>query len=404
MGKNHKMKRRMQKWEAVKPNVLLFYICYSVFIISTMFKQVLVLGDVMGQIYQICLVLLALTCIVSISRMPKKKMLLLYLITLLIFVTKITTGSSILLSLWLLIVAGRNIKFDDIVKYDLMIKIPALIILPCLYFSGLTYTNIYHRDGEIRHSMGFANPNTFSTYVMAALAEILYLRRNNLGIFDILLVIVSIFLIDYYADSQTQITCIIVLAVILFINKMTKKKHRSIKANVFKNIGTFIIDHAFSILLILSLCIVGVYSLSPNGAKESLNELSHNRTMFASEMMNEYDVNLFGQKVELIYGDRARQTGEDVRSLDNAYVYLLLMYGLVVTVLYAFFMKKYMQRARLEGNIIRYIMLIYLVGGLMEHFLLLPQTNIFLLYFSYMLYNDMNKNLPREHDMKEIDG
>ena len=324
------------------------------------------------------------------------------MVTILIFVTRITTDNNLLLSLWLLVVAGRNIKLDDLIKYDLIIKIPALIILPCLYFSGLTYVNVHYREGEIRHSMGFNNPNTFSTYVMSVLIEILYLRRSRLGLFDILLAILAIFLIDYYADSRTQIVCIIGLVTILFTNKIMEKRRRPIKMNFFKKIITLVIDHAFTIMLVLSLCFVGIYSSLPSESGESLNNVTHSRISTAAKMMDEYDVNMFGQKVELIYRDRAMQTGEDIKNLDNAYIYMLLTYGLVVTILYAFFMKKYMQKARMDKNIIRYIMLIYLVGGLMEHFCLEPQLNIFLLYFSYVLYNDMGKTIRMKKTENKI--
>lgn len=381
------MMGRLLKDRTIKPNVMLFYFCYTFFMMSVMYKNVLVFGEVIGIIYQICLILLALTCVISISKMPKKRMLALYCVTILVAVIHFTSGSNIWLSLWLLVVAGRGVKFEDVVKYDLLIKIPSLVIIPSLYFAGMTDVNAHYRGGEIRHSMGFTNPNVFSAYVMSVLAEIWYLRRTKFGLLDVMLAVVGIWLIGYFADSQTQVVCIVGFVLVFAGSRIAKKSRKRFEENVIKRVWRFMVDHAFTLGLVFSLCAVGAYATLSDGAREAMNAATHNRLEPAAEMMDEYRVNLFGQKVKLVNSNQASQTGEEVKSLDNAYAYSLLAFGAVATILYAFFMKKYMQKARAEKNVIRYVMLIYLIGGLMEHFCLEPQLNIFLLYFTQVLFD-----------------
>ena len=374
-------------------NKILFYGCYTLFLVSTMLRSVLFLNDAMILMSQVCLILLSLASLVNVMHMGKKKMLILFLITALVASTKVISGSNTPLFMWLLILSARNIKFDNIVKYDLLIKIPLVILVAGFYFSGLTEVNIHIRDGVVRHSMGFTNPNVFSTYIMSIVAEFLYIRRNKLNILDLIGVILSIFIINYYAGSRTQIVCIVLLAVLLYLNKIFGGKKTFIGIpTIAKKITTFLIDHSFSIFFLISLLAVSLFSsYGNNNLLNELNDDISGRITAASTMMEKYEVLPFGQKVEVYTSSNSTLNNNRNQSLDNVYIYILLTFGVVTLLMYGYFMKKYMQWTRAEQSVLRYIMLVYMAGGMAEHFLIEPQLNVFLLYFAVMLFGSLER-------------
>ncbi len=77
---------------------------------------------------------------------------------------------------------------------------------------------------------------------------------------------------------------------------------------------------------------------------------------------------------------------------ESVYIYSLLSYGIIPFIIMCIAMKKYMKTTIKENeDILRTIMLVFLIGGLMERFCIEVQYNIFLLYFSYIIYDNKNK-------------
>lgn len=208
-------------------------------------------------------------------------------------ITKITSKSNTIFILILLIIAAKNIKLEELIKYDLKIKIPFMIIIVVLYFLRMTDVNLHYRNGIIRHSMGFSNPNVFSTYILAIIVEYLYLRRKKVNAKDLIIIIIGIFIIDFYADSRTQIFCLIILALIVYINKYTGKKFLN------NSIVNFIVSNIFIILTIFSLLIIYFYGQG-NDIVQDIDVQTSGRIKQISGVFNEYDVNLFGNKLDLV--------------------------------------------------------------------------------------------------------
>lgn len=360
----------------IKLNVLIFYVGYTIILANLMFQQVYSVVNILGIANIVCLGLLFFNCIINILKIKKKReMIILFVVIILAVITRIISNNSIILMLCLLIISFRNIKFEQIVKYDLCIKTLFLIIVVSCYFLNLTTVNLHYRDGVLRQSMGFSNPNTFSTYILSIVVEFLYLRRAKINIKDFIVIIMSICLINYYADSRTQIVCLIILATILFINKYLKKIVLNSK------LINSIFNNAFLILTVLCLIIIVFYEQG-NELVYSIDEATTGRIKIASEYLDVYDINLFGHNVE------ATSTTEDIVTLDNTYIFLLVSYGIVPLVIMCFFMRTYMKNTSIKNEeIIRIIMLVFLASGLMEKFCIRIQFNIFLLYFANILYN-----------------
>ena len=369
----------------IKFNVLLFYISYTLILFNFMFRQVKGISFILNFASQLGIGILIFICFMNLNKITKKTALILFITVVLALITRIVSGTNTILMMCLLIIACKNIKLESVIKYDLKIKILFLIIVSILYFLNLTNVNLHYRNGVVRHSMGFSNPNVFSNYILSITVEYLYLRKDKIKIKDIVVILISILVIDYYADSRTQILCLIVLAIILFLNKYTKKKFINNKIN------NFIIKNLFLILTIISLMLVYFYNQG-SPLVYSINEQTSGRVRRIAEVMDQYDINLIGNKLNLVTSMQAKLTGEEQVALDNVYIYILLSYGIITFIYLCIAINKFIKYTIIEKeDILRVIILIFLIGGLMERFFVEIQINIFLLYFSHMIYNNKQK-------------
>ena len=376
----------MNKILNTKVNVFLFYFCYTVMLASMMFQQVFVIGSFLTKAYQAIIVILLFVCFMNMSNMNKRRILIAFLTIILAFLTRFISGSNVLLTICLFVIACKDINFDNIVKYDLKIKTLFLIMVIILYFLGMTNVNTHYRNGVVRQSMGFSNPNSFSTYIMSIVAEYLYLHRNKMRIMDFLIAILAIFLIDYYADSRTQIICLAILIMLIVINRIKKVSFE-------KKLVKFFACNSFIFLAVLSIILVNMYN---HGYKitDIINETTAGRLSNPSKFIELYGINLFGYKTNQ---DTQIVLDEDETiTVDNVYMYTLLYYGVIPFIVLCIYMRQYIKYAiKCKENVIIIIMLTFFIGGLMERFCIRLYYNIFLLYFSYMVYG-YNKGLDNK--------
>ena len=231
-------------------NKILFYISYTMLLFSTMFKQVKGIEQLSNIMITIAMIILLICTLYNLQKIKKRDLLIIYIAFGLSFITKIITKNNMIIILLLLIFSLKNIKFNDLLKYDIKIKILFLLIVVALYFGGFTNVNIHYRNGVMRHSMGFSNPNSFSTYIMSIVIEIMYLRNKKIGLIDLIYVILSIYIINYYASSRTQILCLIAFYLLFVLNK---KNVKLIVKNKFLNLilNYIITSNFYSIIQII---------------------------------------------------------------------------------------------------------------------------------------------------------
>lgn len=370
-------------------NKILFYISYTMLLFSTMFKQVKGIEQLSNIMITIAMIILLICTLYNLQKIKKRDLLIIYIAFGLSFITKIITKNNMIIILLLLIFSLKNIKFNDLLKYDIKIKILFLLIVVALYFGGFTNVNIHYRNGVMRHSMGFSNPNSFSTYIMSIVIEIMYLRNKKIGLIDLIYVILSIYIINYYASSRTQILCLIAFYLLFVLNK---KNVKLIVKNKFLNL---ILNNMFWILTFVSILLIILYQQG-NPTVIKLNTLLSKRIATSLAIFDNYDVNLFGNKLYLVTSMQSKLYNVKAVALDNAYIYLLLSYGIVQYFVIGLFIKKYMKYlTNNENNILKFILLVYLISGLMERFFMEYQYNIFLLYFAYLFYS---KNRVKSKD------
>ena len=282
------------------------------------------------------------------------------------FVIYIKTATTILLDMFFVLFGSYNKEFYKLLKYDLIIKIVMTFIIIISYILGFAESEfVVSRDNlYIRESYGFYHPNTFGMYIMMIFFEFVVLNRNKKSIYFSLLGIASIIFIYCTSNSRTSYISIILLLCLIFLvniyERIFKKKHE------FKL--KFAYQWSFLILTILAYVLTRLYSLNIP-IIISLDEFLSNRLYLQALNLDAYHISLFGDNIEVI------------RTLDNAFMKLLINYGLLSIVFFSIIYKLIFSKAINKKNVLLvFVLLVLLYFSFSESYALYIYYNIFYVY------------------------
>ena len=331
---------------------------------------------VSSAVYLFACIVLAFLSFLNLDRANPRRVLLLVITTLALTALSYFTHDTFLVTIWLVILSFKGIDFDETVRFDLAVKFVLFLLVVVLHELGLASSKIIYDGSIMRYSMGFGNPNAFSTYIMSMVVEFLYLRRNRHRILDFIIVVGSIITIFFVAGSRTQIVAI-ACAYLIFLIGFERIR---VPTNM---IIKFVIENLFAIMAVLSIVMAGIYMNNPN-LMSGLDQVLSGRVHISARVIDEYGIDLI-------------KTESDVRELnkltiDNQYIYILVVDGVVVTCACSWFMNRYLKYlSEEEKYAIYYIMIIFIITGLVEKICLRPQYDVFLLYASSMVYGNFLK-------------
>ena len=368
----------------------LFYIAYTLFILYSMFSNVKFLSDYRNIVIKIVYVMLILIFIIQSKKYSIKSMIIVIVLSTILITSWIVSKSNTLIPLLLFILASKNMEFKKIVNYSWKLKTIFLFLIIGLYFLGFTDNYyMYREDGTLRSSMGFSHPNAFGIYILSICCEYIYVRYPKLKFIEALSIIGLSFLVSNFSDSRTsQILLIILVLMVMFLNK---RKIEIIFANRFIN---KIVLSLFIIITIVSLGFA--YNYNPNNEfMYKVNKIVSGRIRLANIFLDKYSVNLFGNDLEIVTTKQSKETGEQTQVLDNAYIKIILCYGVSTYLLFALGVYCNFKKAiDSKDYIFCIIFIIYLLLGITENALYYLYENIFLIYISIYLYN---KNQIKEN-------
>lgn len=382
----------------LKIGKILFFIAYTIMMFFWMFTDVKYVSSINKYLIKISYLIIVLSSIFQFSKKDiKDKKNIFFLIAFICSaIAWIISDSSTLAILILFIIAARNIEFDSIVRYDIKIRIAFTIVIILFYVIGFTDNYImYREDGTIRSSMGFSHPNTFAIHVFLICAEFIYLRYKIITWKDYVLVIAISFLVDFLSDSRASQIAIFLLLAGTFLCKITKSK--ILENVVIKNL----IPYLFILFTILSLILCIFYN-SDNFIMEKIDDILSGRIRLAKEFLEEFKITPFGNNLELIGEENAKEKDVEPRVLDNAYINIILQYGIINYIILAFIMYKILKISLKEKNyIFCIIMCVYIIRGMTGNGSYSLQTNTFLLYFSHLMIFKNNKNEILQGELNE---
>lgn len=372
-----------------------FYIFIFVFWYSTeiIFNTTLefILGiqiDILNKAVNWLVFILLMLQIIFMQSYKRSELMFIILITLPVIISTELSGNRSLLSVWMFIVGAKKISFDRIIQIAyriLLIMVPIVILLRLVGFID-DYTMM--RGAFIRYSLGFSHPNQLGLRVFQLTVCHCYVNKDKLNIRNYFFVFLTILFTIVVPNSQTAYICLIVfLIAILFLKYI--ESQRQIIVEIFAR------SLVAGALLLNVLSIVLAYiDVNKNIILSQIDQWMSSRFSWCHRVWQIYGVSFWGQKVYVL-GEEIKLVGIKNRLwLDNAYVSILLRYGILVFLIVSF---AYLYLIRSMKTRKEYVLLIilflYSLYGLMENGLFMLSHNIFLLAFSDLLFHKTKFNV-----------
>ncbi|MBQ9072384.1 MAG: hypothetical protein IJY25_04435 [Bacilli bacterium] len=372
-------------------NKFLFFVSYTLILISYTFKQVLFLNDTFfNVIYYIPIILLIILFLYQnfYIKKPinKKSLIILTILFILGVISSITINNTIFLRTFLFICTFRNIKFDDFIKYDAIVRIVFVITLFVLYCFDLTeVVEIYRAGGVLRYAFGFWHPNKFGLYLMLISIDLVYLfyksPTTKKRIILSVLIALFAFIVYFYSKSRASFCIILCCLILLLFNQKYIFKLIQIKPI------NFLAKNSVLILTIITFLLIGLYRQN-NIIAEKIDSISSERLYWASTYLENYDLNLFGNEIQTFSSVEVID-GQKYFSLDNSFVHFTLYYGVIIMSVIVLMFRAIFKTLYGKKKYIHIICLVLIIiYSFMESILFKFYYNPFLLLFNYVLFNE----------------
>ncbi len=322
----------------------------------------------------------------------KRELMIIIGITLPVVAATVLSGNKSILSLWMFVVAAKNSDLDKIIHiaYKILLLMIPLVIVLCLL--GVIEDKTLFRDNTQRFSLGFSHPNQLGLRCFQLTLCHFYVHRKKLKLNNYIVIFGMILFIIMVPNSQTACISIFVFLLLILIDKYIQNQKKILQ----KIYTTSLLAGAF-LLNVLSL-ILSYIDVNQNFVLAKINSWMSSRFSVCHRVWMIYGVSLFGQRVYVTEAERKLVGIKSALWLDNAYVSILLRYGVLVFLFFSFFyiylLAKMIQRREF---ILAIILFVYAVYGIMETGLYMLAHNIFLISFAEILYskgagNHINEN------------
>lgn len=349
----------------------IFYLSFFFFLISDMFSQIKFISNYLNYFDILAVLLLCVCFIIQNKNYDTKKFLKLITLIMLSIVTYYFSNDKCILKLVLLIVASKNIKFDEFIKKDFQLKIILTIIVVIAFFLGITNNVFVYRNGILRNSFGFIHPNRLGLYLMMICLDYYYIMRKKNILKPLILSLIISVLLFLFVDSRTSLVIIILCTIFAITNKIINGKILNLK------LVKFISKNLFIILSLIVLLLSFKYNVNDD-LSYNINKLISGRLYLNQYFLLNYDFSLFGSVVETT----------KYLILDCSFLNLLLRFGIFIFIWFYIILHKSINDMYKNKNYMLIIIFALLICyGFSESFFYKAYTNAFLLYFS-KFYNE----------------
>jgi hypothetical protein len=341
----------------------MFCFAYFLIIFSDLFNNITIFGKILNYIDIISVLILFFVFFVRVSKSFNIKKYIPYFIFFLVaFISSFYCNNMAVLKLPCLLLAfyGNDIDSRKFIKFDLKVRTILVLIIMVLYSFGITdgYSGEI-RNGFLRQSFGAGHPNSFACYLLIIVLDISFLAKTKQErIFSFAISFIIALFIHLFVGSRTSEYLIIVANLIMIL------KNQIFKLSKFK-----VFPFLFFIIGILTYYICMKYN-SSNFLYYSIDNLLSKRIYYSSEIIRQYPLNLFGNNIV------------SYLILDNAYLNLIIRYGLLMFFMFSYFfyktMKKIIKNKEVELMINLFLLMLF---GFAETPLIVPAKNPYLLGF-----------------------
>ncbi len=359
--------------------ILILWIGTEVLFDSTIERLFGVDIKVINDSMAIVIFALLMAQIVLFQEYSKKELLIIAITSLFIIIATLNSNHNTMISTWIFIIASKNINFEKAIKITYFVQLFTVLLVLLLFFSGRIDEHTIYRGSMLRHSLGFSHPNQLGIRVFLLVVSRCYSRKEKLTLFDAAIVVGTAIFINRVANSKTSYYALIILAMLVLVQILVN--HYPELVGLFS--GGMITVAVFANLFSVVLSMINIKSYPFLAAIDEALSMRFSR---CNKIIHFYGINMYGQEIKLFVGNitRGRMFGF---FLDNAYVAILLRYGIIVYVIFSVLYICNMVYAKRTCQLfLLAILCLYSIYGIMETNFFSLSQNIFLLTMSFVLY------------------
>ncbi len=362
--------------ERIRNKELLFFAGYILWVIANAFAVTLVNVILLSNVLKIITLVLWVIAIFS-KNWDRDAFVRLTCFALICLTVFVNTRDESFVFLAIALFAVYQIDMYKIAKIDLCLRPICILLTITSYFLGTSPGNdMISTWGvlSIRYSLGYYHPNNLFAQVFAFCVALLLVYHDRLKIKHYIFLVLNIFCFGILTQSRTGIL-ILSLMVLMILMRRTK---------LFKSkIVKYIMQYSYVLCFGFSLIGMGLF-LQGKTFFVALNNLITGRFSFAARAFENNGVTLLGQNITYLSTYDVRGSSESAVIVDNYYVYILITWGVIYTVLILFLLTRQQKILLDNGELVFVIvMCCYAVYSITEkpfsninnHFVLLSISN-----------------------------
>lgn len=341
-----------------------------------------------GLINLIVFALLSFQIALLLPSFVKKKILLLAGITMLIFVSTVLSGDGALIFVWMFIAASKNKNWNKLIEIAYIILLVMVPVIAVLSLVGVIEDKTIAMRGVQRFSLGFSHPNQLGLRIFQLVIYHCYLNKGKFGWLGYFFIILAIAFAYKIPNSQTACICLAVFLLLILAYKFIEGLRPCILKTYARVLltGTVLVN-VFSILL-------SAIDVNKNILLSKVNEWMSARFSLCHKVWQIYGISFLGQKVHITEKERELAGVTEGLWLDNAYVSILLRYGILVYLLFSIayiWLVKYVISKK--NYILVTILFLYALYGVMENGFYTLIHNVFLIMMAVLLYKETDTEI-----------
>ncbi len=373
--------------------------CYIVLIwglLATLTHSDLIIeyGTTIFNLYNMSSVLLVVIAIMQIvyrnGHVPINKIKILFVAVFLIstYLSYRNSGRDDIFFLAVVVIGACYIEKKQIILFLFRGMFIGVIFIVGLSLLGIldntTQETIRGTHVVVRYFLGFAHSNTLAILVLELGMMYIYLNYKKLKRAHMFLLFVLSVLCYRITYSRTTFICYICMIFVLILIRNFSKLH-------LEKIWIIIANNSIKLLIIIGL--FGSYFVAQNyssgiGIVDLVSSIIGVRIPLLYDALQLYPLKLFGQAINLVNSQEYYLFQGMGVVLDNSYIYMLLEFGIIPTVLlfigYFGAVKMLIQK---KDYIMLMCMIIYLIAGFTEKYFSGLSYNFTLLVLIDFLYS-----------------
>lgn len=346
-------------------------------------------GGISGQVLRLVIIMcLAAAVILDYSNqclVKAKQLPWIVLFLIVLFISFLNDNISLLQILCtIFIFKNANIsEIEQVISIDFWVKVAFTILAAGGSLAGVVYMR-FVKEGV--PSYGFSHVNRFGGFLLLIAIEFFILNKDRISS---LIFSAFILFIEIYINCRTgMLLCLFVI--MLEIIYVLFCRLRELKfGELIKKIYLYLMGLASAAVVLVSYYFMVNYD-NRNSMHFALNQLLNTRLVLSNNAYENYDITLLGQMMEFVSADQIN-TVDNYFALDNFFVYILFVWGSLLTVIYlvamAYFAKKIIDH---RDILLMSVFLVSVLFSFMENQMLDMGMNIIILYFGYYCLNKRN--------------